>query len=154
MRILRNTPDVLHIYHNPWITRWFIWLLSGAALWASLTSPVESMPIAERLLVFALGIGGLLLGWHFMPKSGALLDRTLQTVTLTESRVTGTSSVSHRLSEIDDVVATEGSGDYAGLQSLLFVIGGVRTPLEKGYVAADRKAVRDETLHWLQQARS
>ncbi len=154
MRIVQNTPDVLHIDHNPWISCWGIWIVAGAALWSALTSPVESLAVAERLLIFSLGLGGLLLGWHFMPKSGAILNRALQTVTLTERRLTGDSSVTHPLSEIDDVVATEGGGEYAGLQSLLFVIDGVRTPLEKGYVAADRKAVRDETLQWLRQVRS
>jgi len=154
MRIVQNTPNTLHIEHNPWIMRWGIWLAAGACTWWSLTSPADSLAVAERLLTLFLGLGGLLVGWYFMPKNGAGLDRALQTVTLTEKRFTGTSSVTHPLSELDDVIATEGGGEYAGMQSLLFVIRGVRTPLEKGYVAADRKAVRDETKHWLQQARA
>ena len=95
-----------------------------------------------------------MLGWYFMPRTGAILDRVQQTVTLTEKRFTSSSRVTHPLSELDDVIATEGGGEYAGMQSLLFIIGGVRTPLEKGYVAADRKAVCAETKRWLQQARA
>ncbi|MEM1201145.1 MAG: hypothetical protein AAGI06_17730 [Pseudomonadota bacterium] len=153
MRIITNTPDVLAVVHDPWIMRWAAWLGGAAAFVFGGIFADAGPTLFERVFVAALGAGFMWFGWHFCPRQSAVLHRPSQTLTLREDRITGSASSVHALADIDDVVATEGAGDYNGLHSLLFVINGVRTPLEKGYVAQERKTIRDAIRAWLTQAR-
>lgn len=154
MRIVRNTPDLMEVVHDPWIMRWSLWFGGAAAfVFGSLFADPGTSQL-ERLFVAVLGMGMLVFGWYICPRQSAVLDRPTQTLTLSEERITLAATVIHPLADIDDVVATEGAGDYSGLHSLLFVINGVRTPLEKGYVAQERKSVRDAIVAWLAQARA
>ena len=153
MRIVSNTPDLMEVVHDPWIMRWALWLGGAAALIFGGLFAEPGTALLERLFVAVLGMGVLVLGWYMCPRQSAVLHRPSQTLTLREERITRAASAIHPLADIDDVVATEGAGDYSGLHSLLFVINGVRTPLEKGYVAQERKTVRDAIAAWLSQAR-
>ncbi|MEM8686820.1 MAG: hypothetical protein AAGF81_05805 [Pseudomonadota bacterium] len=153
MRIVTNTPDLMEVVHDPWIMRWAAWLGGAAAVVLGGVLADAGTALVERLFVAVLGTGLMGFGWYFCPRQSAVLHQPSQTLTLREERITRAITAIHALADIDDVVATEGAGDYSGLHSLLFVVNGVRTPLEKGYVAQERKTIRDAIRAWLTQAR-
>ena len=148
MKIANTSYDHLTVESRPWFITGATWLLGLAALLGAFFE--DDMGIAERLLVFALGVGVCAVAWRLMPFTSLDFDRTNGTLVVTHAHVTGAKQTEYALADIERTLVLIDNTDSAGLERLaLKTTEGVK-PIEFGYFNTPRKPVMAEINAWLE----
>ena len=94
MEIAENTEDRLVLRDRPWVLTVGAWLAVAAPLMLAILGAGFESP-GQRLLVGAVGAGGVWLVWRYLPFYTVIFDRRAGHVSHHMHRVTGT--VSHHI---------------------------------------------------------
>lgn len=148
MRIAENTAERLVVTERPWALVLGATLAAAAPLLLALTG-YEMDSAGQRLLVGALGAGGLWLVWRYLPFYTLIFDRSAGHVSHHIHRVTGTLSHHIPLGEIDWAkIEVRWLDDTRGERLVLGLKDGP-VPLEFGFGPAPRQPVADAINEWL-----
>ncbi len=147
MKIIENTSDRLIIEDRP-VFLWVVLFGIGfAALASLLAGRVEGT--FETIVVMALGIGVIWVGWRYEPYQVYEFDRSSGMFTHRLTRVTGSETFERSLSEINRAT-DEGHWDE-GTRShrVTLITKDGPYPLESGFTGIDRKKVIEAINQWL-----
>ena len=149
MKTVSNTPTRLIVEDRPHLLAGVIWLMGLAALLAAFTG--QTAGIAETLLVYALGMGTLGLAWQFFPFQRYTFDRSAGEFTRRIARVTGATTDTLPLAEIERAALQSHWSDGTRMQRVTLQTSAGPVPLEFGFVSAEREPVVAEINNWLQR---
>lgn len=118
------------------------------AIYASVLYP-QDMGVVERLLLFAVGLIAVWVAWQCFPFTRTTLDRQTGLLVHEESRVTRTIRKDFPLQAVSRAEIIEGGSGSDGLTGLVFMINGLRFPVECGTSSDDKSGVASTINAWL-----
>lgn len=150
MKITEQSRERLVIRHTPWFLGGFMWLMGGAALYASAFRQDTFTSTGEAILVPSLGIAMLAGAWWFAPMVTLVFDRAAGRVWFSENRLFHPRTQGFDLSRIERAQLQSNWSDGSRLTRLALRTADGVVPLETGYSSADRTKVMSGVNAWLE----
>lgn len=149
MKTVHASPDRLVVADRPWGLIVGTHLVAIATILAALTD--AGYGVWMRLFLLALGAGVLWGAWRLLPFVTLELDRTAGTAALHHHRLTGTTSRTCPLAQLQSACSQAAVIEGTRMERVVLMLPDGPMPVEPGFASIPRGALAEEINRWLAQ---